>query len=68
MALSKSDLNSIRSVVKSEVSPLKKDIKKIDKKFDKLFNFLDREWSKLTRRIDYHDQLEAVDTKKIVNP
>lgn len=29
----------------------KKDAEKLDRKFDKLFNFLDREWSKLAKRV-----------------
>jgi hypothetical protein len=70
--LTKSDLNAIRQVVKSETKPefkkIDNKIDKIDKKFDKLFNFLDRDWSKTNKRIDYHDQLQGVDTRKIVNP
>lgn len=75
VALTKTDLRAIRRVVKSETDPLKSDlsvvkkgIKKLNDKFTELFNFLDKEWSKLSRRVDYHDQIEDVDTKKIVNP
>lgn len=68
MALTKTDLRAIRTIVKGEINPLKKDIKKIDKKFDKLFNFLDKEWSKLSRRVDIHDKYSNVDTKEMVSP
>ncbi len=59
MGLTKSDLKAIRQVVKEETKPqFKKTDKKIDTindKFDKLFNFLDKDWSKLKKRVDvYH--------------
>ena len=72
MSLTKSDLQAIDQLLEKRIGPLekgqesiKKDLKKINKKFDKLFNFLDREWSKLAKRISYHDDLHGIDTKNL---
>ena len=55
MSLTKSDLSSIRQVVREETKPqfqkLEKKIDKVDRKFDKLFNFLDKDHTKLVKRV-----------------
>ena len=47
--LDKDDLKAIRNIVKDETVPR---FRKLDNKFTKLFNFLDKDWSKLKRRVD----------------
>lgn len=55
MTLTKTDLSSIRQVVREETKPqfqkLERKIDKVDGKFDKLFNFLDKEHTKLVKRV-----------------
>jgi len=51
MSLTKSDLSSIRQVVREETKPQFQKIEKVDKKFDKLFNFLDKDHTKLVKRV-----------------
>jgi len=62
--LTKSDLTAIRQVVREETEPrfdkleegqasLATRIDKVDKKFDKLFKFLDKEWSRLFKRVKH---------------
>lgn len=40
--LTKEDLESIKSIVKTETDPIRKDTKRIDVKFENLINFIDR--------------------------
>ncbi len=66
MALTKSDLFAIRRIfrgevktetasIKSDLKIVKKDVKSLDSKFTKLFDFIDKDWSKLKKRVDvYH--------------
>ena len=65
MALTKTDLSSIRQVVKDETKPqfeqvgkrfdrMEKKIDKVDKKFDKLFNYLDKDVSHFKRKVAVH--------------
>jgi hypothetical protein len=72
MALTKTDLQAIRRIIKGEINPiksdlsvLKKDIKKIDKKFDKLFGYLDRDVSYFKRKTA---QYFGVDVSKLSPP
>ena len=52
----KTDLQQITKIVKSENGALRKEIKagfnKLDKKLDYAINFLDRDYIKLLKRID----------------
>ena len=48
MSLTKSDLSSIRQAVREETKP---QFQKLEKKFDKLFNFLDKDHTKLVKRV-----------------
>ena len=59
------NLEKRQSRLEIGLNSVKNNLKEIDKKFDKLFNFLDRDWSKLARRISYHDDLHGVDTKNL---
>ena len=48
MSLTKSDLSSIRQVVREETKP---QFQRLEKKFDRLFNFLDKEHTNLVKRV-----------------
>jgi len=65
MALTKTDLSSIRQVIREETVSKKETVSrfdKLDKKFEKLFNFLDKDWSKLRRR------MKTVEDELGINP
>lgn len=55
MSLTKSDLASIDRIVKSRVTEsevrINKKIKSVNKKVDSFFNFLDKDYSKIFRRV-----------------
>jgi hypothetical protein len=69
MTLTKSDLSSIREILKDETGyrfdKLEKGQKRIENKFDDLFDFLDKDLSTVKRRVSYIDHHLKIDTSNL---